>query len=166
MYLGAQLGTMQVKGNEGWFMSSEKYVKSAIQNIEETLQKTRQWLPSKCKMPLAYRYYPELDVTPELMTDGLQRYQELIGILRWAVELGQVDILMKTSMMSTHLAMPRWGHLEQVQHIFGYLKEQPKQKLFFDLQHPELDERLFTTSDWYDFYSDAKEPVRWDMPAP
>ena len=29
MYLGAQLGTMQVKGNEGWFMSSEKYVKSA-----------------------------------------------------------------------------------------------------------------------------------------
>ena len=39
MYLGAQLGTMQVEGNSGWFMSSEKYVKSAIQNIEETLQK-------------------------------------------------------------------------------------------------------------------------------
>ena len=31
-----------------------------------------------------------------------------------------------TSMMSTHLAMPRRGHLEQVHHIFGYLKEQPK----------------------------------------
>ena len=72
MYLGAQLGTMQVKGNDGWFMSSEKYVKSAIQNIEETLQKTEQWLPSKCKTPLAYRYCPELDVTPELKTDGLQ----------------------------------------------------------------------------------------------
>ena len=42
MYLGAQLGTMQVEGNNGWFMSSEKYVKSAIQNIEETLQKTGQ----------------------------------------------------------------------------------------------------------------------------
>ena len=24
MYLGAQLGTMQVEGNDGWFMSSEK----------------------------------------------------------------------------------------------------------------------------------------------
>ena len=24
MYLGAQLGTMEVKGNDGWFMSSEK----------------------------------------------------------------------------------------------------------------------------------------------
>ena len=69
-------------------------------------------------------------------------------------------------MMSTHLAMPRWGHLEQVHHIFGYLKERPKRKLFFDLQHPELDERSFTTYDWYDFYRDAKEPVLGDMSAP
>ena len=40
MYLGAPLGTIQVKGDNGWFMSSEKYVKSAIQNIEEILEKT------------------------------------------------------------------------------------------------------------------------------
>ena len=56
MYLGAQLGTMQVKGNDGWFMSTEKYIKSAIQNVEETLQMMGQRLPSKCKMPLAYGY--------------------------------------------------------------------------------------------------------------
>ena len=87
MYLGAQLGTMQVEGNDGWFMSSEKYVESAIQNIEETLQTTGQRLPSKCKTPLAYGYHPELDVTPELKANGLQRYQELIGILRWAVNV-------------------------------------------------------------------------------
>ena len=42
MYLGTQLGTMQVEGNDGWFMSSEKYIKSAIQNIEDMLQKTGQ----------------------------------------------------------------------------------------------------------------------------
>ena len=69
-------------------------------------------------------------------------------------------------MMSTHLAMPRRRHLEQVHHIFGYLKERPKRKLFFDLQHPELDERSFTTYDWYDFYKDAKEPVLGHMSAP
>ena len=123
MYLGTQLRTMQVKGHEGWFMSSEKYIKSKIQNIEETLQKTGQRLPSKCKTPLAYGYCPELDVTPELKAESLQQYQELIGILWWAVKLSRVDILMETSMMSTHLDMPRQGHLEQVHHIFGYLKE-------------------------------------------
>ena len=94
MYFYTQLGTMQVDGNEGWIMSSEKYVKSVIQNIEEMLQKTGQRLPSKCKTPLAYGYRPELDVTPELKADGLHQYQELIGILHWAVELGQVDITM------------------------------------------------------------------------
>ena len=72
MYLSTQLGTMQVKGNDGWFMSSEKYVKSAIQNIEEMLQETEQRLPSKCKTPLAYGYHPELEVTTELKADGLQ----------------------------------------------------------------------------------------------
>ena len=72
MYLGTQLGTMQVEGNDGWFMSSEKYVKSTIQNIEKTLHKMGQRLPSKCKTPLAYGYHPELDVTPELKDDGLQ----------------------------------------------------------------------------------------------
>ena len=166
MYLDAQLGTMQVKGNEGWFMSSEKYGKSTIQNIEETLQETGQRLPSKCKTPLAYGYPPELDVTPELKSDGLQQYQELIGILWWVVELGWVDILMETSMMLTTLAMPRWGHLEQVHQIIDYLKERPKQKLLFDPQHLELDERSFTTYDCYDFYRDAIEPVPGDMPAP
>ena len=125
-----------------------------------------QRLPPKCKTPLAYGYRPELDVTPELKADGLQRYQELIGILWWAVKLSRVDILMETSMMPTHLAMPRWGHLEQVHHIFGYLKERPKRKLFFYLQHPELDERSVTTYDWYDFYRDAKEPVPGELPAP
>ena len=69
-------------------------------------------------------------------------------------------------MMSTHLAMPRWGHLEQVHHIFGYLKDQPKWKLLFDPQHLELDERSFTTNDWYDLCRDAIEPVPGDMPAP
>ena len=62
--------------------------------------------------------------------------------------------------------MPGRGHLEQIHHIFGYLKERPKQKLFFDPQHPDLDERSFITYDWYDFYRDAKEPVLGDMPAP
>ena len=36
VYLGAQLDKMSVDGFKGWTMSSEKYVKSAIENIEQT----------------------------------------------------------------------------------------------------------------------------------
>ena len=119
VYLGAQLDKMSVDGFEGWTMSSEKYVKSAIENIEQTLAETNQRLPTKCRTPLSSGYRPELDTSPELKPEGLQRYQELISILRWAVELGRVDILLETTLMSTHLALPRRGHLEQLHHIFG-----------------------------------------------
>ena len=104
VYLGAKLGKMSVDGFEGWTMSSENYVKSAIENIEQTLAETNQRLPTKCQTPLSSGYRPEFDTSSELKTEGLQRYQTLIGILRWAVELGRVDILLETSLMSTHLA--------------------------------------------------------------
>ena len=74
--------------------------------MEKVLARTDQKLPTKCGTPLKSGYRPELDTSPELKQDGLQRYQELIGMLPWAVELGRVDILMETALMSTHLALP------------------------------------------------------------
>ena len=65
-------------------MSSEEYVKAAIGNIEQMLAESNQRLPIKCRTPLSSGYRPELDTSPELKTEGLQRYQELISILRWA----------------------------------------------------------------------------------
>jgi hypothetical protein len=67
-----------------------------------------------------------LETSAELKADGVQYFQELIGVLRWAVEIGRVDILLEVSLLSTYLAMPREGHLEQALHIFGYLKIHPK----------------------------------------
>ena len=95
-------------------------------------------LPSKCVTPFSCNYAPWLKETPELKADGVQRFQELIGQLRWAVEIGRVDILLETSLLSSYLAMPRAGHLEQAFHIFEYLKRHPKRKLGFDPSHPEI----------------------------
>ena len=63
--------------------------------------------------------------------------------MRWAVELGRVDILYEVATMLTHLVMPRIGHLEKLLHNFGYLKQRPKRKLAFDPDHPMIDERRF-----------------------
>ena len=59
------------------------------------------------------------------------------------MEIGRIDILLETSFMSVHLALPRIGHLEQVIHIFGYLKQNSKKKIAFDPEHPQIDERRF-----------------------
>ena len=79
---------MSVDGFEGWTMSSEKYVKSAIENIEQTLAETNQRLPTKCQTPLSSGYRPELDTSPELKTEGLQRYQEFNRSLAYGTILG------------------------------------------------------------------------------
>ena len=88
VYMGAQLDTMTVDCFDGWTMSSQKYVNAATNNVEEVLAKTNQRTPTKCGTPLRSGYQPELDKSPELKQDGLQRYQELIGMLHWAVSSG------------------------------------------------------------------------------
>ena len=42
----------------------------------------------------------------------------------------------------------------------------PKRKLFFALQHPNIDERAFKEHDWYEFYRDTKERLPNDSPKP
>ena len=88
----------------------------------------------------------------------------MIGILRWAVEIGRVDILYEVAIMSTYTAMPRMGHLEQVLHIFGYLKSHKKFRLMFDCSNPQISPNRFKTYDWEEFYRGAKEEIPSDAP--
>ena len=88
-------------------------------------------------------YRPELDVSPELKDADAAYYMSLIGILHWMVELGRVDICLECSMMSSHLALPREGHLEQLFHIFAYLKKYHNTELVYDPSDPMIDESQF-----------------------
>jgi hypothetical protein len=166
-YLGADLSKIDNKnGKPCWAISSDSYCAAFVTNTETILKAKGVRLPSKCVTPLQNGYKPELDCTGELKAAGVQRYQEIIGCLRWAVELGRIDILLETSLMSQHLALPREGHLEQALHIVGYLKANPKFRLLFDSSRPRTNEKWFMKYDWFDFYRDAKEPIPPDMSEP
>ena len=98
--------------------------------------------------------------------EGLQVYQYLISILRWAVKIGRVDILLEVSLLSSQLALPRVGNLQAIYRVFGYLKQVPKRKLYFDPRKPMISEDRFQNFDWEDFYPDACEPIPLDIPIP
>ena len=118
-------------------------------------------------MPQDYR--PELDESQELDTEGITMYQELMGILRWAVEIGRVDILTKLSMLSPYQAAPREGHLERLINIFAFIKKKPKLMLFFDPTIPRLEAKMFngsTSEQFRERYRDAKEEVSMRIPKP
>ena len=58
------------------------------------------------KDPFPKGYKPELDVTEELEPELASRYLQLIGICRWAVEIGRVDIFLEVSLLSQYQAGP------------------------------------------------------------
>jgi hypothetical protein len=147
-------------------MLPKLYVKAAVANVEEDLAMNGRRLPSKCVTPFSSNHAPWWEDAAKLKADGLQRFQELIGQLRLAAEIGRVDILLETSLLSSYLAMPRVGHFEQALHMFGYLKSHQKRKLAFDPAHPAIDENRFQTCDWGEFCRDASEVIPGNMPLP
>ena len=80
-YLGARLQKIYIKGKSCWTMSSVDYVNAAVTNIEENLKKERKSLPLKAVTPMNITIAVELDNSAELDPEGIQYFQELIGIL-------------------------------------------------------------------------------------
>ena len=93
----------------------------------------------------------------------------MIGILRWAVELGRVDMHHDVALMSRYSASPQEGHMEAVYHIFAFLKTHPRLNNVLDPRPVPLDENAFANvelSAWRDFYRDMAKELPPKMPAP
>jgi len=167
-YLGATIKPWSIPSEikPVWSMNCVQYVKEAIKNVELELNKSNYCLRGKPTTPMQVGYRPELDVSPVLGPEQANYYQSLIGILRWAVELGRIDIYIDVAMLSSHLAEPRVGHLEQVFHIFSYLKHHINSHLVFDPQYVAWENAEFKEHDWQEFYRDAQEAIPTNAPEP
>lgn len=149
LYLGGQVRKVQLPDDTvAWAFGSSKYVQAAVKNVQEYLMKTGEKLRSRADTPLSSGYRPEIDVSPELKPKEASHFQSLVGILRWIVELGRVDIACEVSMMSSHLALPREGHLQQLYNIFAYLKKHHNAEMVFDPTVPDVNRSHFQRRDW------------------
>jgi hypothetical protein len=170
-YLGAQIKKFYIKGSDDpvkhrWSMSSDTYVDRAIADVKTELTLVDKRLPTKCTTPLSNGYRPELDQSPELDGERTTYFQGLIGVLRCICELGRIDIIVAVSLLSRYLVNSREGHLQQVFHLFGYLKGKDRSVLVFDDTYPNFDERRFKKCDWAEFYPDAAEAIPHNAPEP
>jgi hypothetical protein len=168
-YLGAQVEPFTLPGDASvWSMSARKYVKESIKNVQSMLEEDGLTLPTcKSRAPIPTDYRPELDISKELDVEMASRYQQLIGVLRWMVEIGRVDILHEVAIMSQCLAMPWQGHLDMVYGIFSYLVKQENSRIVFDDKEPKFADGTFKQYDWSDIYGDnMEEELPLDMPTP
>jgi hypothetical protein len=89
-------------------------VQRAVKEVERELAKVGKQLKRKVVLPLASGYRPELDASPELDKNRASYFASLMGVLRWCIELG--------NLLARFQACPGEGHLEQMFHLFVYLK--------------------------------------------
>ncbi|KAI2502112.1 Reverse transcriptase (RNA-dependent DNA polymerase) [Fragilaria crotonensis] len=170
-YLGVDIKKFRIPDSDEpdkvrWAFESTSYVKKAIADLEKELEDADLRLLPNAKTPLASGYRPELDLSAELGSKQLNYYQGLIGVLRWICEIGRIDVLMPVSLMSRYLVSARQGHLEQVFHIFAYLKHHPRSTMVFDDTIPTFRGERFVKCDWSEFYPDAAEAIPENMPTP
>ena len=72
-------------------------------------------------------------------------------------------------MMSLHLVMPRKGHLDQVLHIFAYLRKYHNTELVYDPSDLVVEQDVFEQRDWTSSEFGAvqgKEEIPSNMPEP
>jgi hypothetical protein len=179
-YLGADIGRVYFHdGSFAFTMGSSSYIKNAVKNIKARLKDDGFRFNTKlssveysAKQPFSSNEYrPELDTSTECDANQMQFYQNIIGILRWAVELGRIDIGFECAALSSFSCFPRTGHLQQALHVMKYLEIHHENELTFDPQEyiiPPHDqvvahEKLRAMSS---LYPDAKEEIPPNAPSP
>ena len=168
IYLGAGTEQFQLPdGTTAWSMISKQYVKALVETVTN-LHGRELKQPSAMKAhkgPLPTTYKPELDTMRELNPKKVQRYQQIIGILRCAIKLGRVNILHEVSIMSQYQANPREGYLEALYLIVHFLSNNPMKCIVFDPATLLANEAAFYgDADWTEFYGNIQEEDPPNMP--
>ena len=61
---------------------------------------------------------------------------------------GRVDVNVEVSMLSSHLALPREGHVQELFRVFAYLRKHLNSEMVFDPTEPDVDMNVFQRQDW------------------
>ena len=64
-------------------------------------------MPKKAENSFKLGYVPELDTSSELDPDTASYYLIIMGVLRWMIELGRINIITEVSSLSSHVALPK-----------------------------------------------------------
>ncbi len=170
IYLGAKLKETRLpNGVTVWELNPSKYVVQAVKNCQLHLTEKlagKHSIPARADNPFPVDYDPSTDLSGLLDPDCSSSYQRLIGVMRWMVELGHIDITTEVSMLSSYLACPGEGHLENTLHVMGYLRLKHNSRLIFDPTYPDIDLTAFPSFDWTEFYGNVVEAIPPDISPP
>ena len=82
--------------------------------------------------PFVGGYRPETDMTDPLDPDRASYDQTMVGVMRWMIEIGRIDIATECSLLSSHLEHPSKGHFKCALHMMGSFKWKHNSRMLFD----------------------------------
>ena len=115
-YLGQQITKVKDRsGRPAWASSSNTYTTEAVCVIEACMRILDLAFTKTSRSAMSpfssNKYKSELDVFDFCTPTEHQFFQQMIGILRWMIEIGRIDISIEVSYLSRYLAQPRVGHM-------------------------------------------------------
>ena len=100
-------------------------------------------MPKNAENPFKMGSDPELDTSQKLDPDAESYYLTVIGILRKMIELGSINIITEVSLLSSHVSLPREGHLEAAINVVAHVGQRYYFRLVYDPSYPEIDHSVF-----------------------
>ena len=73
-----------------------------------------------------------MEVSLECDEIQIKYFQNLIGVLRWIVQLDRIDVAYEVSSLLKFLAHPRTSHIYEALHILKYLETHINNNLAFN----------------------------------
>ena len=151
-------------------MSAEEYLKNATPEIEKKFENiVNLFGKSALDTPAPTDFHPELDQSDLLDKDNVWLYQSFIGILRWATELGRVELTHSAATTAKFGATSREGHLRALFRIIAYCKKHITSMIVFDFTPKDFEGLTWDSVDWSEFYPDAVklgEAIPLNAPTP
>ena len=145
-------------GVEAWDPIASEYVQEAMSNSEVYLNEHfgGRKLTNKVNNKFELEHDTLMDSSAEMGIILLNYYQTQVGVLKWMLELGKIEIITEVYMLASQLALPQEVHLEVVFHIFGYLKGHHNSRMVLDPKYPTPGMSMFQEHYWCGFYGDVR----------
>ena len=148
-------------------MHAYDYVVESCKMVQKWSENDGRKFKNNCDDAMNVNYRLEIDISEELGDELATQYQQMIGILRWSIELRHIDIITEVSFLSLVNISPREGHLEAAYRVFEYLySHKTGGCVVFDEDMPKVKEEQFKEVNQKHIYGDVTEDIPCNMPEP
>ena len=162
--LSHHVGASYTRGNDKTLVCQpKKYIHRLVDSYHSMF---KQDPPKNMRTPLDKNNHPEMDDT-ELLTGKSIHYFTRIGQLQWLMTLGRFDIHAQVITMSRFRYVPRKGHLERLQRIYGYVLNTKHYSTTYRTDEPDYSYLPNMKYEWsYTVYGNVHEIIPNNCPKP